>query len=162
MSGNMRLFQIELTDRASGAQITLAGGRWFDENSYYLEFDDFSMQLWPDEAERFAWVARYLLRRRQLQKPGECWSRELGDGAGLKTKLQFGVTENNLVYVEANVRVECDEGLSDTLVAVLANFAADIREVSRASQPPPAPYSALDLYTPKWPSHRSRWLPGWD
>jgi hypothetical protein len=155
MSGSMRLFQIELTD-FSGAQITLAGGRQFDENCYYLEFADFSMQLWPDEAERFARVARYLLRRRQLKKPGVCWTRELGDGAGLKTKLQFGVSENHLVYVEAgNVKVECSDGLSDTLIAVLSNFAADVGEVSRASQPPPA------LYAPGM-HYKSKWLPYWD
>ena len=57
MSGNMRLFQIELTD-VSGAHLALVGGRLFDQNCYYLEFADFSMQLWPDEAERFARVAR--------------------------------------------------------------------------------------------------------
>ena len=155
MSGNMRLFQIELTD-VSGAHLALVGGRLFDQNCYYLEFADFSMQLWPDEAERFARVARYLLRRRQLKKPGECWTRELGDGAGLTTKLQFGVTENNLVYVEAgNVRVECDEGLSDALVAVLSNFAVDIGEVSRSAAPPPQRYAP-------GPHYKSRWLPYWD
>jgi hypothetical protein len=156
MSGNVRLFQIELTDRASGAQITLAGGRQFDENCYYLEFSDFTMQLWADETERFAAIARYVLRRRQLKKPGECWTRELGNGADLKTKLQFGVTENNLAYVEVkNVRVECDEGLSDTLVAVLSNFAVDIGEVSRSAAPLPRPYAPGRYY-------RSRWMPIWD
>jgi hypothetical protein len=156
MLGNMRLFQIELTDQTSGAQITLAGGRQFDENCYFLEFSDFTMQLWADEAERFAAVARYLLRRRLLKKPGECWTRELGNGAGLTTKLQFGVTENNLAYVEVgNVRVECAEGLSDTLVAVLSNFAVDVGEVSRSAAPMP------QLYAPGW-NYRSRWLSYWD
>jgi hypothetical protein len=88
MAGSIQIFRFELTDRASGAHLTLAGGREFD-GYFYLEFGDFTLRLHPDQAARFGRAVRRLAWRRRAKTPGPVWSREVGDDAGLSIKVEL-------------------------------------------------------------------------
>jgi hypothetical protein len=63
----VQIFRVELVDRASGAHLTLAGGRDF-ASGFYLELADLVLHLDPDQASRFAMAARRLIRRQRKSR----------------------------------------------------------------------------------------------
>jgi hypothetical protein len=136
--GNIRTFSIELTDRASGARLTLAGGREFAPACFFLDFGDITLRLHPDQADRFAWAIKRLSWRRRDKaagrepKAGPVWTRQLGDGAGLNIAVQFGTADEGLFSVQVgSTKVVCDEAQSDVFTAVLSNFADDIYAIGQ-------------------------------
>jgi hypothetical protein len=130
--GRIEIFRLELTDNTSDARMTLAGGRELG-GEHYIGFDEFILQLIPQEASAFAMgVLRLTLRKRQPKpKPGPAWRRQCGDGIGPAFRVGLGLTDEGRVYVEvAATRVVCDDARGDVLLAVLSNLRADILAVN--------------------------------
>ncbi len=116
MAGSIRIFQIELADRASGAHLALAAGREFD-GYFYVEFGDLTLRLHPDQAARFASAVRRLVWRRRAKTSGRVWAREVGVGAGdPATKIELGLDDDGLAYVTVgSTRISCGDQQSDDL-----------------------------------------------
>ena len=151
MAGSIRIFQIELTDRASGARLTLEAGREFNPQCWYLDFGDLTLHLHPDQAARFGRAIRRLSWRRRARTPGPVWARDVGDNAGPKIKLELGLDEDGFVTVEiGSTRICCGDQQSDDLIYFLTVFADDIATVERASEPPLEPYSPFKWWKPHW------------
>jgi hypothetical protein len=164
--GRIEIFRLELTDDASGAQMTLAGGRELS-GEHYLSFDEFVLQLIPQEALAFAvGVLRLTMRKRQVKpKHGPVWCRQCGDGIGPAFRVELGLTDEALVYVEASgTKICCGAGQGDVLQAVLSNLREDILMVNMT---PPGSHDDMrwgiaaglrdpDLALPKW-ADDSKW-----
>jgi hypothetical protein len=126
--GQVQIFKIELTDHASGAHLTLAAGRELG-GDFYIDFGEFLLPLFPEQASAFAMaVLRLVWRRRQAApKPGAVWRRTVGDGVGPGFRVELGLTEEGALYVEAaGAKIVCDDGQGDVLLAVLERFRDDI------------------------------------
>jgi hypothetical protein len=140
--GRVQIFKIELTDRASGAHLTLAAGRELD-GDFFLDFGEFVLPLFPEQASAFARAVTRLAwhRQRATPKPGAVWKRIVGDGVGAGFKVEFGLTDEGRCYAEAaGTKIVCDDGQGDLVLAVLQRFAEDVNtvaaNVSSASEMP--------------------------
>jgi hypothetical protein len=131
--GRVEIFRIELTDRdASGTRLTLAGGRELG-GDHFIDFGEFLLPLFPEQASAFAFaVMRLAWRRRQATpKPGVIWRRTVGDGVGPGFRVELGLTDEGRVYIEAaGTKVVCDDARGDVLVAVLERFRDDVNSVA--------------------------------
>jgi hypothetical protein len=159
--GRVQIFRIELTDRASGAHLTLAAGREL-AGDFFLDFGDFVLPLFPEQASAFARAVSRLAWRRQraAPKPGSAWKRIVGDGVGAGFKVEFGLTDEGRCYAEVgSTKIVCDDGQGDLLRAVLERFAEDVASVQQAggsAMPEPdfgvarGMREALDRRLPPW------------
>jgi hypothetical protein len=152
----IQIFKIELVDRASGAHLTLAAGRELD-GDHFLDFGDFVLPLFPEQAAAFARAVTRLAWRRQqaTPKPGSVWRRTVGDGVGPGFRLELGLTDEGRVYVEAaGTKIVTDEGQGDVLFAVLGQLAEDVSSISAASEQPHhldmPPGSRSGFPLPRW------------
>lgn len=130
--GRVQIFKVELTDRASGARLSLAAGREL-EGDFFLDFGEFVLPLFQEQAAAFARAVARLAWRRQrpTPKPGAVWKRIVGDGVSAGFRVELGLTDEARVYIEAaGVKVVCDDGQGDLVFAVLERFADDIIAVS--------------------------------
>jgi hypothetical protein len=145
--GRVQIFRIELRDHASGASLTLAGGREL-EGYHYLDFvGDFLLQLFPEQVASLGRAVFLLSWRRQRTTPkvGAVWRRNLGDGVNAGFRLELGLTEEGKVYLEAgSTKICCDEGQGDLLIAVLERFAEDASATGQAQEALATPVQ-LDL-----------------
>jgi hypothetical protein len=130
--GQVQIFKIELTDRASDARLTLAAGRELG-GDHFISFDEFVLPLFSEQASAFAMaVLRLVYRRRQsTPKPGALWRRTVGDSVSPAFRVELGLTDEAHVYVEAaGTKIICDDGQGDVLQAVLERFREDILAVN--------------------------------
>jgi hypothetical protein len=158
--GRVQIFKIELTDHASGARLPLAAGRELD-GDFYIDFGEFVLPLFPEQAAAFVRGVERLAWRRQraTPKPGSVWRRTVGDGVSAGFRVELGLTDEGRSYVEAaGTKIVCDDGQGDLLLAVLQRFADDVNtvaaNVSSASEMPDfgvAPgLRGLGLDLPDW------------
>jgi hypothetical protein len=134
--GRVQIFKIELTDQASGARLPLAGGRELD-GDFYIDFGDFLLPLFPEQASAFARGVERLAWRRQraTPKPGPVWRRTVGDGVSAGFRVEVGLTDEGRVYVEAaGTKIVCDDGQGDLVLAVLQRFAEDVASIQQGDQ----------------------------
>jgi hypothetical protein len=113
--GHVEIFKVELVDNTTGGRLTLAGGREFDGH-FYLDFGDFFLPLFLDQAASFAGAVSLLAwrRRRAPPKAGLVWRRNLADGVSAGFRLEFGLSEQGHVYVEAgSIKICCNAAQSD-------------------------------------------------
>jgi hypothetical protein len=152
--GKVQIFKVELTDNASGAHLTLAAGRELD-GDFYLDFGDFVLPLFPEQAAAFARaVVRLRWRRNQATpKPGSVWRRTVGDGVGPGFRVELGLDEGHLYVEIAGTKIVCDDAQGDLLLAVLERFADDVASVQQADTEP----HHLDTA----PGHSGFGLPRW-
>jgi hypothetical protein len=133
--GKIEIFKVDLVDHASGARLPFSGGR--ELNGYFfLDFTSFYLPLFLEQAAALARAVDRLAWRLQRTTPkaGPVWRRNLGSGAGDSFRLEFGLTDERRIYVEAGaLKVHCDDAQSDVLLAVLSRYAADIRFVAARS-----------------------------
>lgn len=155
--GKVQVFKIELTDHASGAHLTLAAGREL-AGDFFLDFGEFVLPLFPEQASAFARAVSRLAWRRQrpTPKPGAVWKRIVGDGVGLGFRVELGLTDEARVYVEAaGTKIVCDDGQGDLVFAVLERFADDIASVQQQAGDEPhhldmAPGLRSGFGLPRW------------
>jgi hypothetical protein len=135
--GRVQIFKIELTDHASGARLPLAAGRELD-GDFYIDFGDFVLPLFPEQAAAFARAVERLIWRQQraAPKPGSVWRRTVGDGVSAGFRVELGLTDEGRVYVEAaGTKIVCDDWHCDLVLAVLQRFAEDVASIQQGEQP---------------------------
>jgi hypothetical protein len=149
MTGRIEIFRVELQDRSSGAAMTLAGGRQFDESfPFYIDLDGSPLRLWMEQAVHFARaISSMAARRRQAKSAGMApracvaWRQMVGDGV-TNFKIEFGIDDGGCIYAEiGTVKISCDQAQDDALLAALERFSEDVRFVDAAS--PNAPSTGL-------------------
>jgi hypothetical protein len=157
MIGRVEIFRIELADHASGARLTLAAGREL-RGDFYIDFGEFLLPLFPEQASAFAFaVLRLAWRRRHSTKPGAIWKRLVGDGVGAGFKVEFGLTDEGRCYAEVgSTKIVCDDGQSGLLLAVLEHFRDDILAVNAVPRA-----GAGDMQWGIAPGLRGPGLPRW-
>jgi hypothetical protein len=161
--GKVQIFKIELTDQASGARLTLAAGRELD-GDFFLDFGEFVLPLFPEQASAFARAVSRLAWRRQqaTPKPGSVWRRTVGDGVSAGFRVEICLTDEAKCYVEVGSAKLClDAGQGDLLLAVLQRFAEDIGSVQQQAGDEPhhldmAPGQRSGFGLPRW-ADDDRW-----
>jgi hypothetical protein len=155
--GKVQIFKVELRDHASGASLTLAAGRELN-GDHFLDLGEFVLPLFQEQAEAFARAVARLAWRRQraTPRPGAVWKRLVGDGVGPPSRLEVGITDEGRLYVEAaGVKIVCDDGQGDLLLAVLERFAEDVASVQQQADTEPhhldmAPGLRSGFGLPRW------------
>jgi hypothetical protein len=137
MSG-LQLFEIQIADRASGASMTLEGGRDFDRG-FYLIVDGATWRMSVSDASWLAAGARQIENRVQWAKDrakeGATFRRHVPftDGTLLVELGIEHIGDDDVIYFEFDKRIQLASDDARRLFDVLARFGDDVRTVRSAS-----------------------------